>query len=83
MEEKQLLRSAMLATAAAHDLGTPLSTISVILNDWKNIDLKKEDLNSDILMIESQIERCKKTLSEILSDSGSERLEQAKKSDFK
>ncbi len=83
LEEKQLLRSAMLATAAAHDLGTPLATISVILNDWKNLDLKKEDLNSDILMIESQIERCKKTLSEILSDSGSERLEQAKKSDFK
>ena len=52
----------------------------VELEKWKmKEDLKKEDLNSDILIIESQIERCKKTLSEILSDSGSERLEQAKK----
>lgn len=82
-QQQEFMRSAMLATAAAHDLGTPLNTISVVLNDWKNLDLKnsKEDLRQDILLIESQVERCKEAVSNILSASGSERLEEAN-SDF-
>jgi two-component system, sensor histidine kinase RegB len=82
LQQGDILRSAMLATAAAHDLGTPLSTISVILNDWKKVDLKNSELTHDIEIIENQIERCKKSLSGILSESGNERLESAKKGDL-
>lgn len=82
-QQQEFLRSAMLATAAAHDLGTPLNTISVILEDWKNIDLKnsEDDFRKDILLIESQIKRCKTAVSDILSNSKTARVEEAN-SDF-
>lgn len=77
IEKEQVVRMGLLATGAAHELGTPLSTISVILNDWKRITTQK-DLIEDIIIIESQLSRCKKILSEILSSSGKNRVENAK-----
>ncbi len=79
LEQQDILRSAILAVSAAHNLGTPLATISVILNDWKKLGTTDKDLTKDIAMIESQVERCKKTISEILSESGKERVESAAK----
>ncbi len=78
IEKNQLIRNALLSSAAAHELGTPLATISVILSDWKKINLEK-DLATDIATIENQLERCKKIISEILSNSGKTRVEQAHK----
>ncbi len=76
LEKEQVIRMGLLATGAAHELSTPLSTISVILGDWKKMNLKK-DLFEDVEVIEAQLNRCKKILSEILSSSGKKRLEQA------
>ncbi len=83
--QQEFMRSAMLATAAAHDLGTPLNTISVVLADWRKFNLKNmpADLQQDLELIESQLERCKEAVSSILSLSGSERLEKANKNDLK
>ena len=77
LEKEQVIRMGLLATGAAHELGTPLSTISVILGDWKKMNLKK-DLLEDVEVIESQLLRCKKILSEILSSSGKARSEEAR-----
>ena len=77
LEKEQVIRMGLLATGAAHELGTPLSTISVILGDWKKTDLKK-DLLEDVEVIELQLSRCKKILSEILIDSGKVRAEEAR-----
>lgn len=76
-QRDQMIRMAMLATSAAHELGTPLSTISVIVGDWKKMNLDK-NLLKDVSLIESQLTRCKKIISSILSDSGSKRVEEAK-----
>ncbi len=76
LEKEQVIRMGLLATGAAHELGTPLSTISVILADWKKMNLTK-DLCDDVDLIEAQLGRCKKILSEILSTSKKERLEKA------
>ena len=83
LEEEKVVRMGLLATGAAHELSTPLSTISVILNDWKEMDFvnsQKEfqkELMQDIVTMESQLNRCKKILSDILLSSGKARLEQA------
>lgn len=77
LEKEQVIRMGLLATGAAHELGTPLSTISVILGDWKKMNLQK-DLLDDVEVIESQLSRCKKILSEILSSSGKQRSEEAR-----
>jgi len=76
LEKEQVIRMGLLATGAAHELGTPLSTISVILGDWKKMNLQN-DLLKDVEIVETQLARCKKILSEILLDSGKERAEQA------
>jgi two-component system sensor histidine kinase RegB len=80
IEEEQIVRMALFATSAAHELSTPLSTISVLLNDWKEISFSgsKEDLLQDIEVMESQLNRCKKILSDILSSSGKMRAESAR-----
>lgn len=75
--KEQVVRMGLLATGAAHELGTPLSTISVILGDWKKMNLSK-DLIEDVKLVESQITNCKKILSKILSSSGKTRAEEAK-----
>jgi two-component system sensor histidine kinase RegB len=77
LEKEQVIRMGLLATGAAHELSTPLSTIAVILSDWKKMNLKK-NLLEDVEIIDSQLSRCKKILSEILSSSGKKRLEEAR-----
>ncbi|MBU6339353.1 MAG: HAMP domain-containing histidine kinase [Rickettsiales bacterium] len=62
-EQQQIINIGLLASNAAHELSTPLSTIAVILNDLKN---SKKDLVEDVEIMESQVERCKNILSEIL-----------------
>jgi two-component system sensor histidine kinase RegB len=74
LKEKQLIEMGLFATSSAHNLGTPLSTISVIINDWKKIH-NDNNLHDDIKIIESQLQKCKNILSEILNYSGKSRLE--------
>lgn len=72
-EENQMVRNGLLAVAAAHELSTPLTTISVIISDWKNLDLQ-QDLQNDIAKIEKQIASCKKIIDQILINSKRKRL---------
>ena len=53
-----------LSAAAAHELGTPLNTIFLILNDLLKEKKLIEDKNivKDIVLLKSQAERCKEIL---------------------
>ena len=53
-----------LSAAAAHELGTPLNTILLILNDLLKEKKLIEDKNivKDIILLKSQAERCKEIL---------------------
>jgi len=77
LEKEQIIRMGLLATGAAHELSTPLSTIAVILGDWKKMNLDK-NLIEDVEIAESQLLRCKIILSEILSSSGKTRVTEAR-----
>ncbi len=78
LEKEQLIKMGLFATSAAHELSTPLSTIAVVLSDWKKMNFAK-DVDEDIQLLDLQVRRCKKILSEILSSSGKIRLENAQK----
>lgn len=78
LEKEQMVKIAMFSISAAHELSTPLSTISIITNDWKESD-HDEQFNKEIMVVKQEIERCKKILSEILSESKIPRLENLKK----
>jgi two-component system sensor histidine kinase RegB len=76
-EEHHIVRMGLLASGAAHELGTPLATLSVILNDWKRMPLfqKEPELSEEIAEMQSQLARCKAIVSGILMSSGEARGE--------
>ncbi len=73
-----------ITAAAVHELGTPLSTISVIAKELMN-NTNKEDLNhDDLVLINSQIKRCSNILERLRTDSFSEKSNEfINKLDFK
>ena len=53
------------AAAAAHSLGTPLATISVVATELKKEIGNNKDYSKDIDLLISQTERCSKILKKI------------------
>jgi two-component system, sensor histidine kinase RegB len=80
-EEGHIVRMGLLASGAAHELGTPLSTISVILNDWQHMPMvqAEPELAVDLTEIQAQLARCKGIVSGILRSSGEARGEGAER----
>jgi two-component system sensor histidine kinase RegB len=65
----------LLASGAAHELGTPLSTLSVILGDWRRMPTFTADseLLQEIDEMQAQVKRCKSIVSGILLSAGEAR----------
>ena len=61
-KEHELLSLGGQAAAAAHSLGTPLSTIKIITQDLVKQFKGKKDIEKDIELLSSQVERCNKIL---------------------
>jgi two-component system sensor histidine kinase RegB len=80
-EEEHIVRLGLLASGAAHELGTPLATLSVILNDWARMQVLQADpeLAGDIEAMQTQLARCKDIVSAILRSSGEARGEGAER----
>lgn len=79
IEEDHILRMGLLAAGAAHELGTPLTTISIILKDWQSLSVpeSKEELHADIQAMQNELQRCKDIVSGILLSSGQVRGEES------
>ena len=60
--EHELLSLGGQAAAAAHSLGTPLSTIKIIAHDLEKQFKDEEDIKKDIELLSSQVERCNEIL---------------------
>jgi two-component system sensor histidine kinase RegB len=76
-EEDHVVRMGLLATGAAHELGTPLASLAVILGDWRrmpavtaNLEMKQE-----LEEMQAAVLRCKTIVTEILMSSGEARGE--------
>jgi two-component system sensor histidine kinase RegB len=80
-EEEHIVRMGLLATGAAHELGTPLATLSVILGDWRRMPefSKNPDLLEEITEMQIQLQRCKSIVSGILLSAGEARGESSVK----
>ena len=74
-EEEHIVRMGLLASGAAHELGTPLSTVSVILGDWRRMPAITADaqLLEEIDEMQAQVQRCKSIVSGILLSAGEAR----------
>lgn len=74
-EEDHIVRMGLLASGAAHELGTPLSSLSVILGDWQRMPrlARDPDLAQDIAEMQAEVARCKTIVSGILLSAGEAR----------
>ncbi|MDB6063206.1 MAG: ATP-binding protein [Verrucomicrobiaceae bacterium] len=64
LHNEQLLAVATLAAGTAHELGTPLGTMMVLLDDMQSTDA---ELNGDIAMLKQQVHSCRSTLKKLVS----------------
>ena len=76
-EEEHIVRIGLLASGAAHELGTPLATLAVILGDWRHMPAFTADpeLLQEVAEMQAQVQRCKTILSGILLSAGEARGE--------
>lgn len=74
-EEEHIVRMGLLASGAAHELGTPLATLSVILGDWSRMApfAGEPELREEMEEMQRQIARCKAIVAGILSSAGETR----------
>lgn len=86
-EEEGIVRMGLFASGAAHELGTPLGSLAVILADWRRMPavMRDPDLATDVADMQAEIQRCKAIVSDVLHSAGqprSEALESAVLGDF-
>jgi len=76
-EQDHIVRMGLLASGAAHELGTPLASLSVILSDWRRMPALASDpeLSQDLGEMETSLQRCKSIVTGILLSAGEARGE--------
>jgi len=76
-EEEHIVRMGLLASGAAHELGTPLASIAVVLGDWRRMPelTAHPALIEEVEEMEAQVMRCKAIVTGILQSSGEARGE--------
>jgi len=81
VEEEHIVRMGLLASGAAHELGTPLSTMAVILGDWRHMHPfdTDADLRQEVDEMQRQVLRCKAIVSGILLSAGEARGESSQR----
>lgn len=79
LEEEHIVRLGLLASGAAHELGTPLATLAVILGDWRHDKQLAGNvaMQEDIAEMQIQVQRCKHIVSGILLSAGETRGEES------
>jgi two-component system sensor histidine kinase RegB len=65
LRDEQLLAVATQAAGAAHELGTPLATMSVLLNEMRQ-DHTDPLLQEDLQILQDQVKLCKETLQQLV-----------------
>ena len=76
-QEEGIVRMGLFASGAAHELGTPLGTLSVILADWRRMPAVAGDpeLSAEVEEMRGEVQRCKAIVSDILHSAGQPRGE--------
>lgn len=76
-EEDHIVRMGLLASGAAHELGTPLATLDVILGDWARMPnlAADPDLAQEIADMRDEVRRCKTIVTGVLQSAGEARGE--------
>ncbi|TCK19297.1 two-component system sensor histidine kinase RegB [Thiogranum longum] len=74
LRDEQLVALGTLATGAAHELGTPLSTMAVVTRELERAEVP-DSMKRKLTILRSQVDRCKQALSVISASAGELRAE--------
>lgn len=74
LRDQQVMALGALAAGAAHEIGTPLSTIATLTRELER-EAGESRQSEDLRVIRRQVERCKKILTDLLASAGQARLE--------
>jgi two-component system sensor histidine kinase RegB len=77
LRDDQLMAVATLAAGTAHELGTPLSTMKVLLNELRDEYREPAALQQDLQLLTAQVEQCSLTLRQLV-----EKAEQTKSGNY-
>lgn len=80
VEDLAIMRMGLFASGAAHELGTPLSSLAVLIADWRRQPAiaSDQELASEMDVALHEVTRCKSIVSNILHSSGYARSEELK-----
>ncbi|MCX7553009.1 HAMP domain-containing sensor histidine kinase [Marinicella sp. S1101] len=62
--DENIIKMATLATSMAHELGTPLASIKLLVNELR-LSVDNQQQRTDLKVLDSQVDRCKKVLEEL------------------
>lgn len=75
LRNEQILSLGTLAAGAAHQLGTPLGTMAVLIRELELNHTDPAEWQEDLQLLREQVDRCKQTISQILASTGQGRDE--------
>lgn len=78
LRDQQLLAVATQAAGAAHELSTPLSTMSVLLAELRYLHRDQVDLQEDLTLLQEQVKLCKGTLQQLVRAAEADRRQTIK-----
>jgi two-component system sensor histidine kinase RegB len=77
LRNERIVALGTLAAGAAHELGTPLSTMAVVTRELQREYGENLDLAEDLQLLREQVDNCKHILSSLLASAGQARMEDA------
>ncbi len=75
LRDEHLVALGTLAVGAAHELGTPLGTMAIVLKELEHEYAMQPELVKELHLLRDQVTRCKNTLSHMLSSTEQARAE--------
>ncbi|MBL8496708.1 sensor histidine kinase [Nitrosomonas sp. JL21] len=75
LRNEQIIALGTLAAGAAHELGTPLSTMAVVTRELQQEYVQDSEFQNNIRILRDQISHCKQTLTQLLAKAGQNRAE--------
>ena len=81
LRDEHMVSLGTLAAGAAHELGTPLATMAVLTKEMEQEYADTPELLENIIILRSQVDRCKTTLAQISASAGQMKAESGHRMD--
>ena len=81
LRDERVVALGALAAGAAHELGTPLATIAVVVGELEREVFQNAEVHADLALVREQVAICKRIVSDMAARAGAVRSEQLQTQD--